>query len=108
MAKELSISEKFSVVLGETFFNISQIIGDLNALGKTNLTAGLVITLKDFILSMDKVHLISSFINSSYEYWGEIKKRNEEFMVKDADKIFGEYAQRPEFNAVKSVFTSEV
>lgn len=104
----LTTTEKFSIVLGQTFDNMGIIIAELNQAGKTDLNAAMVDVLKQFILSHDKNYLINSFINSSYEYWDRIKEKDEKCLMNNFDKIFGDYTNKPEFASVKLIFSSHI
>jgi len=101
-------SDKFSIVLGETFDNISIIIGDLYTEGKTTLNPALVNALKAFILSHDKIFTINKFIENSNQIWPDIKNKNEDCLLKNFDHLFGDYSNREEFNAVKLIFTAAI
>lgn len=105
---ELTFLDKFSIVLGQTFTNIGTIIGELNVAGKTELNTAMVDALKDYTLSKDKKYLIDSFINTSCEYWEQIKNKDENCLLNNSDKILGEYVNKPEFSSIKLIFSSHI
>ena len=105
---ELSIEDKFCTVLGETFDNISVIIGELNARGKTDINGAMVTALKQFILSRAKDYSINSFIEGSNKFWEQIRNKDEKCMLENSHIILGEHANKPEFSSVKLIFTSEI
>jgi len=108
MTTELANIDKFKHVLGQLFDNIGVIIGDLNRIGKTDLNANMVNVLKTYIISQDKVYVITSFINNSYSYWKDIKNKNEKCMLDNSSIILGEYSNKPEFSSIKLIFSSHI
>src|SRR5204862_2111621 len=104
---ELSVKDKFAVVLNQTFENVGVIIDELHKKGKTDLSAGIVAALQKYVGSLDKDYNIKSFIENSYNFWDDIHRKDEKCMVGNSSIIFGEHAKKPEFSSVRSIFTAE-
>jgi hypothetical protein len=61
-----------------------------------------------YLSSFDKVDLIETFIEHTYEVcWDQILKRNEEFFIKHSDSVFGKLpVGKGNIDAFKMLFTS--
>jgi len=105
MDKSLVQIDKFNKVLLELIDAMSGIISDLNNVGLTKLTGNDVNIIKLFISSLDKKHVINTFIDNSSEHWDKIKEKNDEFFINNSSKIFGQYANYEQFNALKIIFS---
>lgn len=56
------------------------------------------------LASYDAEKLIQSFVRHSYSYWPEIKKRNKDFFITSADKIFGGFGFGDKVDSFKVLF----
>lgn len=66
------------------------------------LTDGIIIGIGAY----DAEKLIQSFIRHSFKYWPEIKKRNKDFFIGSADKIFGGFGFGDRVESFKILFTT--
>lgn len=97
--------DKFQKTFDEFFDVMGTVITDLNNNGKTNLNVSNVAMVRQFILSLDKTYLINTFIEKSNTYWDSILKKDDDFFVNNSNKVFGDYANMSEFNALKIIFS---
>jgi hypothetical protein len=61
---------------------------------------------KTMLETYDAEKLIQIFIRHSKPYWPEIKKRNKDFFVTSADKIFGGFGFGDKVESFKLLFTA--
>lgn len=101
---EISQPDKFIRVLGELFDSIEVVIGDLNNMRKTTLNESDVRIVGSYMKSLDKDILIEKFINNSEPFWNNIKKKEDDYIIKNMELLLGEYAKYEKFNALKVIF----
>ena len=63
---------------------------------------------RSYLGNQDKIYLIETFINYSWEYWDEIKDRNEDFFIEHANDIFQHLPIKSDnINAFKTFMTAQ-
>ena len=92
--------------------DLSDLVHELTTIcwdeGCKDVNPVLIIGAKLFISSYDKIELIETFITYSWEFWEEVKERNENFFLEHASAIFEHLpVDKGNIGAFKLLFTAE-
>lgn len=98
--------ERFHSTFTETVKLISELNQACYNKGYTQVYPGLVVIAEQFLAKFDKDELIIGFINNSHLYWDQVKEKNEDFFMKNADKIFGHIKLIDLPSALRNLFSA--
>lgn len=99
-----------------TVLELTDLIHELSSIcweeGIKSMNPSLIVLAKGYISGLDKIDLITAFINNSYgpqnnNYWDEIRERNETFFIEHSDSVFANVpVGKGNMTAFKTLFTA--
>ena len=89
MASAPAAEDKFKANITALTSLIIDIIADCNDRGYEGIDAGVINKASQYISKFDNHELVRNYILYSYEFWPQMKEKNDDFFAKNCGKIFG-------------------